>query len=70
MSGTCDPLLFFFKSIFNFASRWKVIPFHNSNDNADNDLDIEKDVFCLVTHVCVKFSILITYNEFTLCISI
>ena len=35
----------FFQSIFNFASRWEVILFHNSNDNADNDLDIEKDVF-------------------------
>ena len=35
----------FFQSIFNFASRWEVVLFHNSNDNADNDLDIEKDVF-------------------------
>ena len=51
MSGTCDPLLFFFQSIFNFAPRWEVIPFDNSNDNADNGLDIERDVFLLVTSV-------------------
>ena len=38
----------FFQSIFNFASRWEVVLFHNSNDN---DLDIEKDVFRLVTSV-------------------
>ena len=55
----------FFQSIFNFASRWEVILFHNSNDNADNDLDIEKDVFVL-SRAWDKEKILSPHEESTL----
>ena len=55
----------FFQSIFNFAPRWEVILFHNSNDNADNDLDSEKDVFVL-SRAWDKEKILSPYEESTL----
>ena len=55
----------FFQSIFNFAPRWEVILFHNSNDNADNDLDIEKDVFVL-SRAWDKEKILSPHEESTL----